>query len=96
MLNTFINVPYVKHYNEKGELTNPITKHKPYISRGTYYVTNEKGEKEPRAFPNHSEKREILRGKRKSPFMSNVTQTPSIKRIKRHIESVSRSLNRSL
>lgn len=29
---THQNTPYVKIYNEKGILTNPITKHKPYVS----------------------------------------------------------------
>jgi hypothetical protein len=29
---THQNTPYVKIYDEKGILTNPITKHKPYFS----------------------------------------------------------------
>lgn len=32
------NIPYVKRYNDQGELVNPITKSKPYPSRTPYKV----------------------------------------------------------
>lgn len=89
------NIPYKKEYNEKGELLNPITKHNPYLSRGTYYVPDGKGGQESSVYPNHSEMRSLMRGKRGKTAQTNVTISPVIKRIKRHLANVSRAINRA-
>lgn len=67
------NIPYVKRYDENGQIINPITKENPYPSRTPYKIpVNKEGiiVYETRYYPNRSERRkqgkELYKNRKKS------------------------------